>query len=267
VRVAPFAMLISDISMVRVAHIVLASASPRRLSILNEQLQLGARVVPSTFNEDLDKAQFSPAAYAAETARHKAQEVFSRCEKPFAEVHNRPPSLVIGADTIVVLGDKILEKPTSHEQARGMLRELSAAGSHTVFTGVSLIYGGSKVGDASHEHTFVEQTKVTFKPLDEAEIEAYVASGEPMDKAGGYGIQGLGSAFVTSIDGDYQNVVGFPASRFLHELEATRLAQWVEAAPADDEPAVVDDDDPCDPLAPIVSDECLDLDECGLPSD
>jgi len=264
-------VLISDLSLVRAAHIVLASASPRRSSILNEQFQLNARAVPSTFSEDLDKSCYTPQEYVKETARQKALEVFDRCKAPFWERHNRPPSLVVGADTVVVLEGEILEKPTSTESAREMLRRLSAAGTHDVCTGVTLVYGGS---DTPHEHSFVETTKVAFRSLDEAEIDAYVASGEPMDKAGAYGIQGLGGAFVTKIDGDYQNVVGFPAARFCAELDRERLARWVDAAPTEEAPAPPAKDaagypveDPCDPLAVIISDECLDEDECGLPSD
>ena len=261
-------MLISDLSIVRAAHIILASASPRRSSILNDQLQLSARVVPSTFSEDLDKSAFAaPSEYVAETARQKALDVFGRCQKPFIVEHERPPSLIVGADTVVVCDGAILEKPTSTEDARRMLRDLSAAGTHRVCTAVSLIYGGSAVGDTPHEHTFVEETTVAFRSLDEAEIEAYVASGEPMDKAGAYAIQGLGGVFVERIEGDYSNVVGFPAARFCYELETTRLAEWVEAAPAPEAAPVLVDEDPCDPLADIISDECLDEDECGLPSD
>ena len=119
----------------------------------------------------------------------------------FASEHERPPSLVVGADTVVVCDGTILEKPTSTEDARRMLRDLSAAGTHRVCTAVSLIYGGSAMDDAPHEHTFVEETTVAFRSLDEAEIEAYVASGEPMDKAGAYAIQGLGGVFVERIEG------------------------------------------------------------------
>lgn len=260
-------VLISDLALVRAAHIVLASASPRRSSILNDQFGLNVRTVPSTFDEQLDKALFAtPMDYAKETARQKALEVFARCAKPYASKHKRPPSLVIGADTIVVLNGKIMEKPHSVEHARQMISDLSDAGTHTVCTAVSLIYGGSAVdGSAAHEHTFAEETTVAFRPVNEAEVEAYVATGEPMDKAGGYGIQGLGGAFVSHINGDYLNVVGFPAAKFLAELDRDRLAEWIEAAPpeeATDGAAVAAASGDT-----IVSDECEDMDECGLPSD
>ena len=257
-------MLISDLSLVRAAHIILASASPRRSSILNEQFNLNARVVPSTFSENLDKSSYTPQEYVKETARQKALEVFERCKKPFQEMHERPPCLIVGADTVVVLDGEILEKPSSTEDARQMLQRLSDAGTHTVCTGVSLIYGGGVLDCEPFEHSFVEVTTVGFRDLEPMEIEAYVASGEPMDKAGAYGIQGLGGAFVTKIVGDYQNVVGFPAARFCTELDRERIAAWVDAAPTEE----------AAPAAPatseageIISDACLDEDECGLPSD
>ena len=181
-------MLVTELSMCRAAHIILASASPRRVQILNDQLQLQVRPVPSAFMEDLDKSNYTPMEYVKENARQKALDVFDKCEKPFDSKHGRPPSLVIGADTVVVKDGTILEKPTSVENARQMLRELSLAGTHTVCTGVTLVYGGGKsrsAGGMPHINTFVEVTTVNFKLLSDDEIEAYVASGEPMDKAGG----------------------------------------------------------------------------------
>jgi septum formation protein len=195
-------------SMVRAAHIILASASPRRTSILNEQLGLNVRAIPSGFAENLDKGSLSPISYVQETARQKALEVYGRCEKPFKAQHERPPSLVIGADTVVVLDGEVLEKPGSLADARRMLRKLSDAGTHSVITGVSMLYGGTELGGTPHEKTFAEITTVTFKQMSDSEIDAYIATGEPMDKAGGYGIQGLGGCFVTGITGDYFNVVG-----------------------------------------------------------
>lgn len=258
-------MLISEMSIVRAAHIILASASPRRTSIMNDQLGLNVRAVPSGFAENLDKGS-PPIVYVQETARQKALEVFDRCEKPFKAQHSRPPSLVIGADTVVVLDGKVLEKPSSPAEARRMIRALSDAGTHSVITGVSMIYGGTEMGETPYEKTFAEITTVTFKDMSDEEIDAYVATGEADDKAGGYGIQGLGSCFVTGITGDYFNVVGFPVSRFCDELDMSRLNAWVDAAPKEEIPEVPDED-PCDPLAPIISEECMDEDECGLPSD
>lgn len=262
--------MLTELGLVRAAHIILASASPRRSSILNDQLQCHVRVVPSTFMEDLDKAAFTPQEYVKENARQKALESYARVEKPFRSAHQRGPSLVIGADTVVVLDGKILEKPASTEHARTMLRELSRAGTHTVCTGVSLVYGDGVTTSVAHEHTFCEETSVQFRELEEAEIEAYVATGEPMDKAGSYGIQGLGGAFVTGIVGDYHNVVGFPVARFCQELDTSRLSSWIDAAPREvpQPPAGAGDLD-ADSTADFLIDEeaCTDLDECGLPSD
>lgn len=253
-------------SLVRAAHIILASASPRRSSIMNEQLGLNVRAIASGFAEDLDKGSLKPVFYVQETARQKALEVFGRCEKPFKAQHNRPPSLVIGADTVVVLDGEIMEKPSSMEDARRMLRALSDAGTHSVITGVCMLYGGTELGAEPYEKTFAEITTVSFKKLSDEEINAYVSSGEPMDKAGAYGIQGLGGCFVEGITGDYFNVVGFPVSRFSSEIEVSRLQEWVAAAPKEELPEAPEEE-PCDPLAPIISDECMDDEECGLPSD
>lgn len=232
-----------------------------------------ARAVPSTFSEDLNKGAFgSSAEYAVENARHKAMEVFKRCENPFSKKHDgRQPSLVIGADTVVVVGDQVLEKPGSLDEARGMLRLLSDSGSHLVQTGVALIYGTGRPG-VQHVHTFVEETTVRFASLSDDEIEAYVKTGEPMDKAGSYGIQGLGGAFVTGIVGDYQNVVGFPLSRFCRELDTHRLREWIEGAPiekappethAEAEAHVLEPGFGTEPIPGIVCED----DACGMPSD
>jgi len=204
-----------------------------------------------------------------QTARQKALEVFGKVERPFAAKHSRSPSLVIGADTVVVLDDQILEKPSSAEDARRMLRALSAAGKHTVCTGVSLLYGSGAPSDATpvHEHTFCEETTVFFKSLSDTEIDAYVATGEPMDKAGAYGIQGLGGAFVTRVEGDYQNVVGFPMAKFCEELDTSLLSKWIDAAPSERAAAAPTPVVAVDDNYEINDEACADEDECGLPSD
>jgi len=208
--------MLSDLNAVRAAHIILASSSPRRVDILNNVMDLRARVVPSTFEEDLVKADYTPAGYVQENARQKALEVYRRLCAAEA-----PPSLVIGADTVVVADDKILEKPRSTEAATVMLSELSGR-SHQVLTGVALVYGAA-YGAPPTEDSFAEMTEVDFASLPPELIDAYVASGEPMDKAGSYGIQGMGGSFVTGIRGCYQNVVGFPLHRFCTRLDVDRL--------------------------------------------
>ena len=207
-------MLLSDLAAVRAAHIILASSSPRRVDMFNNLLKLDARVVPSTFPEDLDKSKFTPVSYVVENAKQKALEVYNR----LVSQGEAAPPLVVGADTVVVLDDRILEKPKSSEAAVQMLTSLSGRG-HTVCTGVALIYRGAP--DAAV--CFHESTEVIFGDLSAAAIQEYVDSGEPMDKAGAYGIQGFAGAFVAQIRGCYHNVVGFPMHRFCREVDVERL--------------------------------------------
>lgn len=124
-----------------------------------------------------------------------------------------PDNLIIGADTIVAVGKHIYGKPDTSEEAFEMLSALSGK-THQVFTGVCIY---TKSG---HRNAFCTRTDVTFFPLSEEEIRAYIATGEPMDKAGAYGIQGKGALLVEKIDGDYYNVVGLPISRLVRELKS-----------------------------------------------
>jgi septum formation protein len=215
--------MLADLAAVRAAHIILASSSPRRVDILNNVLEVRASVVPSTFEENLDKSQFTPAGYVAENARQKALEVYSRLS---AGGSAPPPSLVVGADTVVVRDSSILEKPRSAESAQAMLASLSGR-AHEVSTGVALIYAPEDGSEEPFIHSFVETTQVEFASLPSSVIDAYIASGEPMDKAGSYGIQGRGGTFVKGIVGCYHNVVGFPMHRFCMELDCERLQRWV----------------------------------------
>jgi len=218
--------MIIDLATVRAAHIVLASGSPRRTDILNNVLKLEARVVPSTFEEDLDKSRFTPSEYVAETALQKALDVYRKLS-----ADGSPPSLVVGADTIVVRDATILEKPKSPDGARAMLCSLSGR-QHVVSTAIALVYAATEADGDPVVRTFVESTKVNFAMLPPAVIDAYIESGEPFDKAGGYGIQGLGGSFVCGIEGCYWNVVGFPMHRFCVELDCERLREWVAESAA-----------------------------------
>lgn len=204
----------SELLTLRAARIILASSSPRRVEILNHILKAEAEVVPSTFPEDLDKGRFTPEAYVQENAMQKADEVRAR-------VPGR--SVVVGADTVVVHKGRILEKPADAAAAAAMLGGLSGS-SHSVCTGVALIYADGT------RHQFVETTTVNFASLSAECIQGYVETGEPMDKAGGYGIQGFGGAFVSGIEGDYFNVVGFPMHRFCRELDVARLEAFSAAS-------------------------------------
>ena len=124
-------------------------------------------------------------------------------------------TLVIGADTVVALNDRILEKPSDKEHARSMLRELSG-NVHYVYTGVTIIEKTKE--NTTESCSFISTTRVKFAVLSEEAIEAYVNTNEPMDKAGGYGIQGYGRGLVESVEGDFFNVVGFPCYDFAHHL-------------------------------------------------
>uniref|UniRef100_H0X0D5 Acetylserotonin O-methyltransferase like n=1 Tax=Otolemur garnettii TaxID=30611 RepID=H0X0D5_OTOGA len=195
-------------------HVVLASASPRRREILSNA-GLRFEVVPSKFKEKLNKASFpTPYAYAVETAKQKALEVASRLHQKDL----RTPDVVIGADTIVAVSGLILEKPVDKQDAYRMLSRLNGK-EHSVFTGVAIVHCYSKEGQLDTEVSeFYEETSVKFSELSEELLWEYIHSGEPMDKAGGYGIQALGGMLVEYVRGDFLNVVGFPLNHFCKKL-------------------------------------------------
>jgi len=179
--------------------LILASASPRRSELLRNA-GIAFEVDPADIHEE-PLAGEAPIDYAQRLARDKARTVLAR----------HPDALVIGADTVVVVDDHLLEKPANAENAARMLRLLSGR-THQVITGVCLLF-------ADLEHTEAEVTQVTFVSMSEPEIAEYVASGEPMDKAGAYGIQGVASRWVERIEGDYFNVVGLPVARMYRMLK------------------------------------------------
>jgi len=177
-------------------QLVLASASPRRRELL-ERLGIPFKVSVSKAEENIDRGNLTPEQLARELALLKAKDVARTLED----------GLVIGADTIVVLDDEILGKPKSREEAGRMLHLLRGR-SHQVITGLALVEaGGGRVQLTS------EVTTVWFRRLDPGEVEWYLDTGEPMDKAGAYGIQGKGSILVDRIEGCYFNVVGLPLTR------------------------------------------------------
>lgn len=180
-------------------HIILASASPRRKEIF-ALAGLDFEVVPSEVEEIVTKKQ--PEEVVMELSSQKAWDVWQQTGKRAS---------VVGADTIVAYEGKILGKPRDKQEAAEMLHTLSGK-THQVYTGVTFVEKGEM-------HTFYEETKVTFYPLSEEDIVSYVKSGEPMDKAGAYGIQGKAAVFIKGIEGDYYNVVGFPIARFLQEIK------------------------------------------------
>ncbi|XP_034550075.1 probable bifunctional dTTP/UTP pyrophosphatase/methyltransferase protein isoform X1 [Notolabrus celidotus] len=196
--------------------VVLASASPRRQDILRNA-GLKFEVVPSWFKETLDKGLFkAPHEYAVETAKQKALEVARRM--PFK--HRKTPDMVIGADTIVTVDGMILEKPVDKHDAYRMLSSLSGK-EHSVYTGVVILLCHDKENEEVDYQLidFYEETKVKFADLSESMLWEYINSGEPMDKAGGYGIQALGGMLVECVHGDFLNVVGFPLNHFCKQLD------------------------------------------------
>ena len=198
-------------------EVVLASTSPRRRELLQLIGLTNVNVVPSKFKEDLDKSTFrSPADYCAATSRAKAMDlVTSGAVQPSLDKH----VLIISADTIVVYGchDEVLEKPRDEEDARRMLGMLSGK-QHTVFTAVTILASPRDTTDVFTASEFVESSQVRFVELGIEDIDSYIASREPFDKSGAYGVQGVGSLFVRSISGCYFNVMGLPLSKLSSEI-------------------------------------------------
>ncbi|KKI92303.1 septum formation protein Maf [Bacillus sp. SA1-12] len=180
------------------SNLILASASPRRKELL-ELLQIPFEIIVSEVEEVLDES-LHPADMVQSLAMQKAASV----------AKNNQHAFVIGSDTLVVYGERMLGKPSSKNEAIELLQLLSGK-THEVYTGVAIIYG-------EHIQSFYEKTSVTFFQLSQKEIEEYVSTGEPMDKAGAYGIQGFGALLVEKIHGDYYAVVGLPIARTNREL-------------------------------------------------
>lgn len=209
-------------------RLVLASASPRRRELLS-QIGLEFTVMPSTKEENAKTTEAG--ALVQELSRQKAVDIWEQLsggqgqnpdadqeqiseeiQEPNLNGKRQPELLVIGADTVVCCEGKILGKPHSREAAAEMLTALQGR-SHEVYTGVTLYSQSETV-------TFFECTQVEFYPMTEVEISEYIDSKEPMDKAGAYGIQGLGARFVKGIRGDYNNVVGLPVGHLYQELKS-----------------------------------------------
>ena len=172
-------------------------------------------IIPSAVDEAAAPAGLAPAWLAVWLAEQKAQDVAERY----------PGAFVIGADTIVVLGDHVMGKPADIEDARRMLRALSGV-THQVLTGIAVRRAGSEPLLLSD----VVATEVTFRRLTDNEIEAYLLTGEPMDKAGAYAIQGYGALLVAGVRGDYPNIVGLPVARLAELLRSVGFCILVEPA-------------------------------------
>lgn len=192
--------------------IILASASPRRRELL-EQIGLKFEVRVSDVEEVVTATE--PAEVVEELSYQKAQAVHGGLLR-----ERRMGDLVIAADTVVSVDGKILGKPVDKEDAKRMLKMLSGR-THEVYTGVTVMCFNlfAMDGKGMLEETFHEKTSVTFYPMTDAEIDEYVATGDCMDKAGAYGIQGFCARYIKGIEGDYNNVVGLPVGRLYQEVK------------------------------------------------
>jgi len=189
--------------------IILASASPRRKKLF-DQMNIPISVIPSSIEEYVDE-QLTPGEIVCSLARQKGEDV----------AKSQKNAIIISADTIVVYNSSILGKPGDEHEAAQILQLLGGE-VHSVYSGVHIIENDHDMQNVT-TLSFYERTKVTFSPLDELEIERYIQTGSPMDKAGAYGIQDdMGSIFVEKIEGDYYNVVGFPINAFYQNLKNRR---------------------------------------------
>jgi septum formation protein len=199
------------------ARVILASASPRRRDLL-ALVGIDAEVIPANVDESVFAGELPP-AHVERLARAKAAAIAATA----------PDAIVIAADTVVVIEGDILGKPVHRADAERMIRRL-AGRTHEVFTGLAVARGGEIV-------TGFESVKVTFRKLSTREVRAYVATGEPMDKAGAYGIQGYGATIVERIEGDYFAVMGLPLVRLVALLRKLGVAYQFGPLNLREEPA------------------------------
>lgn len=204
-------------------QIILASNSPRRKELL------AMLSVPFTVQEShVDERALEAADKKAGICRRPAEQAAFMAEAKGRDVSRTAPAgtIIIAADTMVAAGDTILHKPTDEADAKAILTHLSGK-SHMVYTGLCVIYKDAEGKETIHSQSV--GTKVVFRPLTAEEIDAYIATGEPMDKAGAYGIQGKGSLLVARMEGDYFNVVGLPLTALYEELRTqgvSLMANW-----------------------------------------
>jgi len=185
----------------------LASSSPRRRELLT-LAGITFEVYPC--NDPEETTALTPIETVLDLSFHKAASVF----ETLASDNSIGDIAVLGADTIVVIDDEIIGKPADDKDARQILKKLSGR-THFVFTGVCIL---AQKNRKTRKRTFYERTAVTMYPITDAELDDYLASGEHMDKAGAYAIQGLAGKFVRKVVGDYSNIVGLPLARVYHEL-------------------------------------------------
>lgn len=179
--------------------LILASGSPRRKELM-ETLEFPFRVVVSDV-EEVVKENLSPAAIVKDLAYQKAKAVFK----------NNPDSIVIGSDTVVVCDGKILGKPANKQQAKEMMMMIKGK-SHKVITGLAILHN-------REQYLASDTSKVFFEDIDERDIEAYIETNEPYDKAGGYAIQGWAGKYISKIEGNYYTIVGLPINKVYNYLK------------------------------------------------
>lgn len=205
------------------SQMILASASPRRKELLE---QIGAEFVICPAKGEEVITETDPSAVVMELSRQKAEEVAYGVliyNEQHADLATPQDILVIGADTVVAYENQILGKPKDEEDARHMLTMLSGK-THSVYTGVTFVFIDKE--GRTGEHCFFEKTDVCMYPLKEEEIDRYIQSGDSMDKAGSYGIQGRFAIHIKEIRGDYNNVVGLPVARLYQELQKLGVSIW-----------------------------------------
>ena len=188
---------------IKMKKLILASNSPRRRELL-EQIGVEFEVIPSNAEEKVTKQE--PSEVVEELSRQKAEDIAASVED----------GIVLGADTVVCQDGQIMGKPKDEADAKQMLQKLQGE-EHSVYTGVTILV--KENGAVQHVQTFSQETKVYVYEMTDEEIDRYIATGEPMDKAGAYGIQGRFAAYVDGIEGDYNNVVGLPVSAVWQELK------------------------------------------------
>ncbi|XP_070161139.1 dTTP/UTP pyrophosphatase [Polyergus mexicanus] len=190
-------MLESTIHALANGRVILASGSPRRYDII-KHLRINAEIIPSLYDENLDRSKYiNHGEYVQDIAKYKVLEVYERLKADSVS-----PLLIIGADTMVTMDDVIYGKPHNETEAFQMLSSL-ANKQHIVYTGVCL-------KTPKIELKFYESANVKFGDVSERQIREYIRTGDPMDKAGGYGLQGIGGCLIEKIDGDYYTITGLP---------------------------------------------------------
>jgi septum formation protein len=212
-----FAMAKSDLKL------ILASASPRRKELLGH-LKIPFEVIALSVPEHSDATD--PVNYTSDIARVKGNAVAAKLFKE----RSAENFFVVSADTTVIYNGNIYNKPADRNEARKFLSDLSG-NTHSVYTAVSL---NLLINDKLHHHSFVDESKVTFDKISDVLMERYLDTGDSLDKAGAYGIQGPSLTFISRVDGSYSNVVGFPLSRFVNESQKflsqhfSGVSSWLE---------------------------------------